>query len=60
MAVERDWVNGNKKELWVQCTDHLDIEVRKLVPIPLEWTSIFFNKDLTPAEGLMEIGQKVQ
>ena len=27
LAGERDWANGNKKELWVQCTDHLDIEV---------------------------------
>ena len=27
LAVERDWANGNKKELWIQCTDYLDIEV---------------------------------
>ena len=60
MAVKIDWANGNKKKLWVQCTNHLDIEVRTLVHTPLEWTSIFYNKDLTPAEGLMEIDQKVQ
>ena len=34
--------------------------MQKLVSITLERTITFFNKDLTPAEGLMEIDQKVQ
>ena len=42
MSVEREWTNGNTKESWVQCTDHLDIEVQKLVSITLERTITFF------------------
>ena len=41
LVVQRDSDNGNKKELWVQCNDYLEIEVRKLIPILLEWTNIY-------------------
>ena len=34
LAIKGDWANGNKKELWVQYNDRLDIEIRKLVPTP--------------------------
>ena len=33
------------------------MEIKKLVPIPIEWANICFNKDLRPAEGLLEVGK---
>ena len=57
LTVDREWANGNKKELWVQQDTNIELKIKKMVPIPIEWANIFFNKDLTPAEGLLEIGK---
>ena len=55
LTVDREWANGNKRELWVQRETNTEIEIRKLVQIPIEWANIFFNKDLTPSEGFVEV-----
>ena len=33
------------------------MEIKKLVPIPIEWANNFFNKYFTLAKGLLEIGK---
>ena len=36
LIVDRECANRNKKELWVQQDTYIEMEIKKLVPIPIE------------------------
>ena len=60
LTTERSWALGDAALLWDQDDTKPEVDVCKIVPLPVEWTNLFMNKDLTPGEGFLLIKEKIE
>ena len=58
LTTDRSWAMGNNSELRPQDPTKPEVEVCKIVPLPIEWTHLLMNKDLTAGQGLVQIADK--
>ena len=58
--MERSWILGESSLLWEQDTTKPEVEECKIVPLPLEWTNLFMDKNVTPGEELSLITEKIK
>ena len=57
---ERSCALGDASLLWDQDDTKPEFNVCKIVPLPVVWTNLFMNKDLTPGEGFLLIKEKIE
>ena len=60
LTTERSWTLGDTALLWDQDDTKPEFDVCKIVPLPVVWTNLFMNKDLTPGEGFLLIKGKIE
>ena len=53
LITERSWTMGEASELWAQGTTKPEVEVCKIISLPLNWIDLLMNKNLTPGVGLL-------